>query len=111
MQQLAAFERAQDKLREEGIRVVAASVDPLDRARETVEKQSLTYPVGYGLPVKETAATLGAFYEERRGVLHATGFVVRPDGTIAVAQYSTGPIGRLVWQDVLGVVQFYKKPK
>jgi len=111
MQQLAAFERAQDKLREEGIRVVAASVDPLDRARETVEKQSLTYPVGYGLPVKETAATLGAFYEERRGILHATGFVVRRDGTIAVAQYSTGPIGRLVWQDVLGLVQFYKKPK
>ena len=110
MQQLAAFERAQDKLREDGIAVVVASVDSLDRARETVEKQSLTYPVGYGLPVKETAATLGAFYEERRSVLQSTGFVVKPDGTIAVAQYSSGPIGRLVWQDVLGLVQFYKKP-
>lgn len=29
--------------------------------------------------------------------------------TIAVSQYSSGPIGRLVWQDVLGLVQFYKK--
>jgi hypothetical protein len=26
-----------------------------------------------------------------------------------VSQYSSGPIGRLVWQDVLGLVQFYKK--
>ncbi|MBI3827327.1 MAG: redoxin domain-containing protein [Candidatus Rokubacteria bacterium] len=110
MQQLAAFEKAQDRLREEGITLVAASVDPLERARETVEKQSLTYPVGFGLPVKETAATFGAFYEERRGILHATGFVVKPDRTIAVAQYSSGPIGRLLWQDVLGLVQFYKKP-
>ncbi len=55
MQQLAAFERAQDKLREEEITMLAASVDPLEKARETVEKQSLTYPVGFGLPVKETA--------------------------------------------------------
>ncbi len=90
--------------------MVAASVDPLEKAGETVKKQSLTYPVGFGLPVKETAAMLGAFYEERRGILHAAGFVVKPDRTIAVAQYSSGPIGRLVWQDVLGFVQFYKKP-
>jgi len=44
-----------------------------------------------------------------RGVLQATGFVIKPDRTIAVAQYSSGPIGRLVWQDVLGLVEFYKK--
>lgn len=42
-------------------------------------------------------------------MLHATGFVIRPDRTIAVAQYGSGPIGRLVWQDVLGLVQFVKK--
>jgi peroxiredoxin len=106
---LAAFERAQDKLREEGISVVAASTDPIDKATETVSEHSLTLPVGYGLPPKETAATLGAFYEERRGFLQATGFVIKPDRTIAIAQYSSGPIGRLVWQDILGLVQFYKK--
>ena len=106
---MAAFDRAQDKLREEGISVVAASTDPLEKAKETVSEHSLTLPVGYGLPVKETAAMLGAFYEERRGFLHATGFVIKPDKTIVVAQYSSGPIGRLVWQDILGLVQFYKK--
>jgi peroxiredoxin len=106
---LAAFQRATDKLTDEGIRVIAASTDPLEKARETVAEHALSYPVGYGLPLKETAATLGAFYEERRGVLQSTGYVVRPDATIAVAQYSSGPIGRLVWQDVLGLVQHYKK--
>jgi peroxiredoxin len=106
---LAAFERAQDKLREEGISVVAASTDPLEKAKETVSEHSLTFPVGYGVPLKETATTFGAFFEERRGILQATGFVVKPDRTIAVAQYSSGPIGRLVWQDILGLVQFYKQ--
>jgi len=74
-----------------------------------VAELGLGMPIGYGLPLKDTAAVFGAFYEEKRGVLHATGFVVRPDRTIAVAQYSSGPIGRLVWQDVLGLVQHYKK--
>ena len=106
---MAAFERAQVKLREEDISVVAASTDPVEKATETVSEQSLTFPVGYGLPLRDTAATFGAFYEERRGFLQATGFVVKPDRTIAVAQYSSGPIGRLAWQDILGLVQFYKK--
>jgi len=89
--------------------VVAGSTDPAEKAAETVKEHGLTFPVAYGLPVRETAARLGAFYEERRGFLQATGFVVKPDGTIAVGQYSSGPIGRLVWQDVLALVQFYKK--
>ena len=106
---MAAFDRAQDKLQAEDIRAVAASTDPLEKAKETVTEHSLTLPVGYGLRLKETAATLGAFYEEKRGFLQATGFVIKPDKTIAVAQYSSGPIGRLVWQDILGLIQFYKK--
>jgi peroxiredoxin len=106
---LAAFGRALDKLREERIAVVAASTDPREKAAETAAEHSLTFPVGYGLPLEETARLVGAFYEEKRGILHATGFVVKPDHTIAVAQYSSGPIGRLVWQDVLSLVQFYKK--
>ena len=108
-QQLAAFERAQDKLWQEGISVVAASTDPIEKAKETVSEHSLTFPVRYGLPLQRVAATFGAFYEERRGFLQATGFVIKPDMTPAFSQYSSGPIGRLVWQDVLGLVQFHKK--
>jgi len=89
--------------------VVAASTDPLDKAQETVKEHSLTFPVGYGLPLRESAEALGSFYEERRGILQATGFLVKPDRIIAVSQYSSGPIGRLVWQDILALVQFYKK--
>jgi peroxiredoxin len=106
---LAAFGKALSRLQEEEITIVATSTDPAEKARETVEEHALTFPVGHSLPLRETAARLGAFYDPKRGVLHATGFVVRPDRTVAVAQYSSGPIGRLVWQDVIGLVQFYKR--
>ena len=88
---------------------MAASTDPLEKATETVHEHGLSFPVGYGLPLEPTAASLGAFYEPRRGILQSTGYVLKPDHTIAVAQYSSGSIGRLVWQDVVGLVEFYKK--
>jgi hypothetical protein len=105
---LAAFEAAREQLRDEGIDPVAGSVDGLDEARTTVADLSLAYPVAYGLPLSETSRTLGAFFETRRSILHATGYVVRPDATVAVACYSTGPIGRLEVEDVLRLVRFYK---
>lgn len=105
---MAAFEAARAELEAEGIAVVAASVDAREHAEKTVEGEGLSFPVGYGLPLQATADTLGAFYETRRSILHATGFVVRPDATIAVACYSTGPIGRLEVRDVLRAVRFWK---
>ena len=106
---MAAFEKALPRLEAEGISVIVASTDPRDKASETVQEHGLTFPIGFGLPLEATAAKVGAFYDQRRGVLHATGFVVKPDRTIAVAAYSSGAIGRLVWQDVVGLVQFYKQ--
>ena len=78
-------------------------------AQKTIEECSIDFPVGYGVDCKAISELTGCFYEERRQILHSTGYVLRPDGTIAVAVYSTGPIGRLVWQDVLNLVQFYKQ--
>lgn len=89
--------------------MVAASTDAEDDARRTVRKLGLRFPVGHGLPLLDTATTLTAMYEARRSILHATGFVVRPDRTIGVACYSTGPIGRLTVDDVLRVVRFYER--
>ena len=89
--------------------VVAGSIDSLEDAKLTVETHHLTYPVAYGLNAKEVAAATGAFLEEKRGILHATSFVVAPDGTVANASYSTGPIGRLIAKDCLGLIDFRTK--
>ncbi len=102
--------RALDHPIDEGNGVIAASTDPTDKGDKAVYSQSLTLPVEYGLHVGRSAATLGALHEERRGILQSTREVIRPAGALAAAQYSSSPIGRLVWQDGLGLVQHYKKP-
>lgn len=106
---MAAFQQALGELDAEDIGVVAISVKDEASARETAERTGVTFPMGYGLPLHQTAEKLGAYYEDRREILHATGFLLQPDGVISVAVYSSGPIGRLVAEDVLRLVRFYDK--
>ena len=81
----------------------------MEKAKETVERIGLTYPVGYGMDAEAISRITGAFYDVDRKFIHATGFLIRPDNTLEVACYSTGPIGRFVAQDVLRLVRFYNK--
>ena len=87
---------------------MAVSVDTEEDTRKLVEECAIDFPVGCGADFEQISTVTGCFYEERRKLFHSTGYVLKPDGTIAVGVYSTGPIGRLVWQDVLKLVQFLK---
>ena len=87
---------------------MAASVDSEENAQKTVEACGINFPMGYGLDMKAVSALTGCFYEDRRQILHGTGYLLAPDGKIIVGVYSSGPIGRLVWQGVVAVVQFTK---
>jgi hypothetical protein len=80
---------------------------PLSQAEKTNTDQKLEFPVGYGLDGK--AATYGAFYDADRGFLHATGFLLRPNGTVVNAVYSTGAVGRLEPASSLGLIDYYQK--
>ena len=84
-------------------------MDTEENAQKTIEETGFNHTLGYGLDFKAVSELTGAFYEEKRSILHTTDYLLRPDGTIVCAVYSSGPIGRLVWQDALGMVQFYKK--
>ena len=107
-QQLADFQTFAKDFDAEQIKVVAGSVDPLDKTKEFVDKLGITYPVAYGMDAEAVSELTGAFYEKERKILQPTGILLRPDRTIVVAVYSSGPIGRFVAQDVLNLVRFYK---
>ncbi|MCH7922137.1 MAG: hypothetical protein IH975_03745 [Nitrospinae bacterium] len=55
------------------------------------------------------ASMIGAYTNEEPLYLHATGFILRPNGTIALAVYSSGPIGRIVSDDAIGIIRHYQK--
>jgi hypothetical protein len=80
----------------------------MEKANETVDRIGLTYSVAYGMDAETISRITGAYYDINKKFIHATGFLIRPDNTIEVASYSSGPIGRFVAHDVLRLVRFYK---
>jgi alkyl hydroperoxide reductase subunit AhpC len=105
---LADFQSSYKEFESEGITIVAASVDSVEKTKETVQKGGITFAVGYGLVAEEVSKTTGAYYEPAKKFLHATGFIIRPDNRVSVACYSTGPVGRFTAKDVLNLIRFYK---
>lgn len=55
------------------------------------------------------AATLGSYVNDEPRYLQSTGFVLAPDGTVVTAVYSSGAIGRLLPEDVVGLVRYIRE--
>ena len=70
----------------------------------------LEFPVAYGASVDTVADALGVYYEPHPARTHAAppfgGLPARSGWEVLLAVYSSGAIGRLVWQDVLGLVKY-----
>jgi peroxiredoxin len=107
--QLRAFERASRALADNGIRVAALSVDDKETTAALVAKHKLTFPVGYGADAHAVAALTGAFVNPDPAYLQSTGFVLDPEGNVIVSVYSSGAIGRLVPDDVTGLVGYLRE--
>ena len=108
--QLKAFQSGLANLTQARIGVISLSADPRDQASVVVAEHRLEFPVAYGVSVDAVAEALGAYYDPHpthtRPYLHSAGFLLGPEGTVLLAVYSSGAIGRLVWQDVLGLVKY-----
>jgi hypothetical protein len=65
----------------------------------------VSFPVGYEVP-RSVADTLGSWWEDRRGLIQPSEFLIREDASVVASSYSDGPIGRFDAETVLGVVRF-----
>ena len=90
------------------IAVYALTTDPREKAQATAEALSLGFPVLFGMDGPALSQAWGSHYEERRNILHATNFLLKPDGTLGCASYSTGPIGRMRPDEVMSLVTFFR---
>ena len=91
------------------MKVVALSVDDEATTRELIEKQGLSFPVGHSADARAVAQATSAFVNEDPLYLQSTGFVLAPDGRIVVSVYSSGAIGRLVPEDIVGMVRYVRE--
>jgi len=108
---LAAFQDAQGALAEAGVGLVALSTDGREAAQGLVDELGLGFPVGHSLPLEATAEALGAFHEPRRGILHAAALLYDPDGRVLLSVYSSGAVGRLRPDELLGLVRFWDRDR
>lgn len=102
---MAGFEKQRKELEALGVKVVAASVDPIDKAKEVAAEVS--YPVGYGV-TREMADKLDAWWEDRRSIIQPSEFIVGRDGKVIASSYSSGPLGRIDAADVVKLINFYE---
>ncbi|MGH3277616.1 MAG: hypothetical protein ACRDNW_00555, partial [Trebonia sp.] len=84
-------------------------VDDRQATAALVTKHKLTFPVGYGADAPTVAALTGAFVNPDPVYLQPTGFVLDPAGNVVVSVYSSGAIGRLVPDDVVGLVRYVRE--
>ncbi len=108
--QLRAFERAGERLGQLGVRVVALSVDDEAATRALIEKHGLGFPVGHSADAQAVRAATGAFVHADPEYLESTGFVLDPEGRVIVSVYSSNAIGRLVPDDVAGLIAYLRAP-
>jgi peroxiredoxin len=104
--QLRAFQRSTDKLAELDVKVLALSVDDEATTRALITKHGLSFPVGHSADATAVAAVTGAFINPKPVYLQSTGFVLDPDGNVIVSVYSSGAIGRLVPEDIIGLINY-----
>jgi peroxiredoxin len=99
---LVGFNEQLKELDALGAKVVAASVDPLEKAKIVADE--VAFPVAYGV-TRETAELLGSWWEERRAIIQPSEFILE-NTTVLTSSYSSGPLGRI---DAADVVRWLKR--
>ena len=106
--QLVGFENEINTFKELDIKIFAASVDPEDKAQEVAN--DVSFPVGFGAG-EEHRDLLGSWWEDRRGLIQPSEFIIDNTGKVITSSYSSGPIGRFIAQDVIKMANFLESKK
>jgi peroxiredoxin len=107
--QLRAFQRSLDRFAALGILVAALSVDDEATTKNLIATHGLQFPIGHSADARVVAATTGAFVSDDPAHLQSTGFILDPRSRVVLSVYSSGAIGRLVPDDIIGLVRYLRE--
>lgn len=95
-------------LKELDVTVIAASVDDVAKAGEVAA--DLSFPMAHGV-TREQADQLGSWWEDRRGIIQPSEFLLGADGKVIYNTYSSGPVGRMNPPDIVKMIGFVDKQR
>jgi|TARA_B100002003_G_scaffold250130_2_gene288419 peroxiredoxin len=102
------MEEQLETLRGLDVSIVAASVDDEEKAAEVAAE--LSFPVAHGV-TRAQADSIDAWWEDRRGIIQPSEFLLNAGHKVLFSTYSSGPLGRMNPPDVVKLVQFMEKQK
>ena len=86
----------------------AASVDTEDKAKIVADEVS--FPIGFGAGELHRDL-MGSWWEDRRGLIQPSEFILDREGKVVMSSYSSGPLARTEAKDVIKMVDFLEKQK
>jgi peroxiredoxin len=107
--QLRAFQRSLDRFTGLGVLVAAVSADDEVATKNLIAKHGLQFPIGHSADARAIAAATGAFVNDDPAYLQSTGFILDPASRVVLSVYSSGAIGRLFPDDVIGLVRYLRE--
>ena len=87
---------------------VAASVDTEDKSKEVAD--GVSFPVAEGV-TRDQADALDSWWEDRRGIIQPSEFLLDKSGKVLLSTYSSGPLGRIEPEDIIKMVGMYERRK
>jgi peroxiredoxin len=90
------------------VQIIAASIDTGEDAEKIAA--DLNYPHAGGV-TRAMADQIGAWWEDRRGIIQPSEFILEADGKIKTSTYSSGPVGRIGADAALSMIKFYESQK
>lgn len=88
-----------------GVSILAGSVDSGENARKLADGKS--FPFAWGM-TRADGDRIGAWWEERRGIVQPSEFILNEAGAVEASSYSDGPLGRIDAADALKLIDLYE---
>ncbi len=95
--------RARAEITEAGLRIVAISADPEDKARATRDEHKLWFPIAYGAPLS-LAADLDIYADREHAFLQPAFFVLDPERRIRHISVQSGGMARPAIEELVAIV-------
>ena len=105
---LKGYEERREALKEQGVSVIAASVD--DESKTSVVATELGFPVAWGVS-REDGEKIGAWWEPVRNCMQPSEFVLRKNGKVLFSNYSNSPVGRMDPEETLVLIKYLNKQR
>lgn len=102
--------RARTEIDEAGLRLIAISTDPEEKARALRDRHDLWFPIAYAASVA-LADELGTYADREHNILQPAFFLLDPEGRIRHVSVQSGGAARPAIEDFIALVSASRRKR